>query len=152
TPLYDAAERLMTAPGWERRVREASNLDKAFLSNAFDDPLDGFDTQRYVPCLAADELVFRLDDAAVRQRLERVCGVEVGEPVGLQHGLATRLDHFQRRGARAVRLVVPPNFAPRAVSDADLAHALAGCVHADGPVPAEVRRLAAYGAFRMLVE
>jgi glucuronate isomerase len=152
TYLYDAAERLMTAPGWERRVLEASNLDKAFLNNAFDDPLDGFDTGRYVPCLAADELVFGLDDAGVRDRLARVSGVEVGDPVGLQHTLATRLDHFRRHGARAVSLVAPLNFAPLAVTEVELARALAACVRDGGAAPADARRACAYGAFRMLVE
>ena len=38
-----------------------SNIEKVFLTNDFDDPLTGFNTQRYVPCLRTDDLVFHLD-------------------------------------------------------------------------------------------
>src|SRR5262249_15784153 len=49
--LCDAAERLMAQPDWEEQVLHRSKLEKVFLTNDFDDPLEGFDTSRYVPCL-----------------------------------------------------------------------------------------------------
>ena len=30
---------------------ERTKLDAVFLTNDFDDPLEGFDTKRYMPCL-----------------------------------------------------------------------------------------------------
>ena len=44
-----------------------SNIEKIFLTNDFDDRLEGFDTERYVPCLRTDDLVFRLHDPDVRR-------------------------------------------------------------------------------------
>jgi glucuronate isomerase len=150
TQLYDAAERLMSARDWERRVLEASNVETLFLNNAFDDPLEGFDTARYVPCLAADELVFRLDDAGVRARVASVTGLDVGDASTLQRAVATRLEYFQSRGARAVTLVVPLGFAPLAVTDEELGRGLAAV--ARGTADADARRACAHGAFRGLVE
>src|SRR3984885_14825489 len=49
--LCDAAERLMAQPDWEEQVLRKSHVEKIFLTNDFDDPLEDFDTQRYVPCL-----------------------------------------------------------------------------------------------------
>ena len=42
-----------------------------FLTNEFDDPLEGFDTNTYVPCLRTDTLVFQLDKPETRRRLAR---------------------------------------------------------------------------------
>src|SRR2546423_4042341 len=60
--LCDAADRLMAQPDWEEQVLRKANIEKVFLTNDFDDPLEGFDTDRYVPCLRTDDLVFRLHD------------------------------------------------------------------------------------------
>src|SRR3954469_11805412 len=49
--LFDAAERVFGQNDWEGQVFEKSNLEKIFLTNEFDDPLEGFDTSRCVPCL-----------------------------------------------------------------------------------------------------
>src|SRR5262245_24650429 len=69
--LCDQAEKRMARPDWEEHVLKASGLLQVFLTNEFDDPLSGFDTRRYVPCLRTDDLVFKLDQPAVRQRLAK---------------------------------------------------------------------------------
>ncbi len=69
--LFDASERLMAQPDWEAQVFKQSNLEKVFLTNEFDDPLTGFDTTRYVPCLRTDALVFRSGHREVRERLAK---------------------------------------------------------------------------------
>src|SRR5262249_10607622 len=48
--LCDAADRLMAQADWEEKVLKKSSIEKVFLTNDFDDPLEGFDTSRYVPC------------------------------------------------------------------------------------------------------
>ena len=68
--LFDAAARTFTKPNWEEQVFASTRLEKIFLTNAFDDPLTGFDTARYVPCLRTDDLVFHLDKPAVRGSLK----------------------------------------------------------------------------------
>jgi glucuronate isomerase len=58
--LYATAEQKMAQPDWEQQVLRHSRLDQVFLTNDFDDPLTGFDTALYVPCLRTDDLVFHL--------------------------------------------------------------------------------------------
>ena len=58
--LCDTAERIFAQPDWEEQVFRRTNLESIFLTNEFDDPLTGFDTKRYVPCLRTDALVFQL--------------------------------------------------------------------------------------------
>src|SRR5260221_5977891 len=67
--LYDTAERVMNEPTWEKHILGRSNVEKIFLTNDFDDLLEGFDSRRYVPCLRTDDLVFHLGKPAGRERL-----------------------------------------------------------------------------------
>src|SRR5216683_3159438 len=77
--LCDAAERVTGQPDWEEQVLRRSNVEQVFLTNDFDDPLEGFDTRRYVPCLRTDDLVFHLHNPDVRQRLAKATGLEISD-------------------------------------------------------------------------
>src|SRR5262249_14674333 len=74
--LWSAGEAKFGQADWENQVLTKSNVEKIFLTNDFDDPLEGFDTNRYVPCLRTDDLVFHLDKPTVRERLMKATGVE----------------------------------------------------------------------------
>ncbi len=99
--LFDQAQRFMARPDWEEHVLKLSNLEAVFLTNDFDDPLEKFDTHRYIPCLRTDDLVFRLDQPSVRERLARATGIEVGDATSLRGAIARLFEHFTRKGARA---------------------------------------------------
>ena len=111
--LCDKAERVMSQPDWEERVLRQSNLEKVFLTNDFDDPLEGFDTRRYVPCLRTDDLVFRLHEPEVHDRLARATGVEVWDEVTLRRAIRPLFEHFVRHRARACAVSLPPWYFPR---------------------------------------
>jgi glucuronate isomerase len=115
-PLWDAAERVFARPDWETEVMRRSNLEKVFLTNDFDDPLTGFDTTRYVPCLRTDDLVFHLDKPAVRQRLERATGEEGQDQVSLRRAVRRLFEHFTTHGAKACAISLPPDFTPSAAA------------------------------------
>jgi glucuronate isomerase len=110
--LWDAAERRMSQPDWENEVLRRSNIEKVFLTNDFDDPLEGFDTNRYVPCLRTDDLVFHLDKPDVRERLAKATGIEVGDAESLRRAIGKLFEHFTRHGAKACAISLPPDFAP----------------------------------------
>ena len=118
--LCDSADRLMAQPDWEEQVLRRSNVEQIFLTNDFDDPLEGFDTKRYVPCLRTDDLVFHLDKPEVRRRLAKATGVEVGDADTLRKAIGNLFNHFVKRGARACAISLPPRFTPFAVEDIDL--------------------------------
>jgi glucuronate isomerase len=122
TWLCDRAEKLMAQPDWEQQVLRKSNIEKVFLTNDFDDPLEGFDTNRYVPCLRTDDLVFHLDKPEVRQRLAKATGMEVGDGATLKKAIRKLFEHFTRRGARACAISLPPDFVPARAADAKHHH------------------------------
>jgi glucuronate isomerase len=117
-PLYERAAAKMSAPDWERQVLAKSRLEQVFLTNDFDDPLVGFDTSRYVPCLRTDDLVFHLAKPAVRQRLGKATGIEAGSAARLTEAVGKLFDHFTTHGARACAISLPPDFEPNSVPPA----------------------------------
>jgi glucuronate isomerase len=126
TWLCDTAERLMAQPDWEDHVLHRSNLEKVFLTSDFDDTLEGFDTQRYVPCLRTDDLVFHLHKPEVRERLQNATRIAVGDWPSLRRAIAALFEHFTRHNAKACAISLPPDFVPVALSEAERAEALSG--------------------------
>lgn len=122
--LWNRAEQEMQNPDWEEHVLRKTNVEKIFLTNDFDDPLTGFDTNRYVPCLRTDDLVFHLKKPEVRQRLARASGIEVGDAKSLRQAMGKLFEHFTKNGAKACAISLPPHFAPIPVNDDDLTVAL----------------------------
>ncbi|HLJ93802.1 MAG TPA: glucuronate isomerase [Gemmataceae bacterium] len=148
TWLCDTAEKLMKSPDWEMRVLRQANIEKVFLTNEFDDPLQGFDTNRYVPCLRTDDLVFHLDKPAVRQRLAKATNIEVGDAASLRQALTALFDHFCRHGAKACAISLPPDFVPSVVSEQQLSAVLHRLPQND----LHDRLLLSRGVFWMLAE
>ena len=89
----------MAEPNWEQQVLDRTKLDAVFLTNNFDDPLTGFDTKRYVPCLRTDDLVFHLGKPEVRQRLEKATDTDVHDAKSLRSAIGRLFMtfHGQRR-------------------------------------------------------
>ncbi len=112
--LFDAAEKTFAHPDWEEQVFAQTNLEKIFLTNEFDDPLTGFDTSRYVPCLRTDALVFKLHEPAVVARLAKATGVEVGDAASLRAAIRKLFEHFTANGAKACAISLPHDFDPTA--------------------------------------
>ncbi|MCA9063462.1 MAG: glucuronate isomerase [Planctomycetaceae bacterium] len=116
--LYDRSLACMQSDGWEQQVLDRSGLDQVYLTNDFDDPLEGFDTSLYVPCLRTDDLVFHLWNPTVRERLLKSTGQDVSNAASLRSAIATLFDRFCGRGARACAISLPPDFSPVPIDDA----------------------------------
>ena len=79
-----------------------------FLTNDFDDPLSGFDTGTYIPCLRTDDLVFHLAKQETRSRLAACTGIELdGSLTTLRDSLRQLFEHFVQHGAAHARYRFP---------------------------------------------
>lgn len=114
--LYAAAAAKMASPDWENEVLRISKLEQVYLTNDFDDPLAGFDTKKYVPCLRTDDLVFHFEKPATRDRLSKATGSEARDAKSLAAAIGKLFTHFQGRGARACAISLPPDFEPLPVT------------------------------------
>ena len=110
--LYDRSAAKMSEPDWEDQCLKQSGIERIFLTNDFDDPLTGFDTHRYVPCLRTDDLVFHFTNPAVRERLTRATGIEPTSTTAIRQAIGKLFDHFTQSGARACAISLPPSFSP----------------------------------------
>ena len=145
--LAAAVRERTAAPGWTASVLAKSGIEAVFLTNDFDDPLEGFDTALWVPCLRVDEIVFHAAKPGVLDRLERTSGVATGDLAGVERALAAVADRFVRRGARAAAISLPPDFRPRQVERSEAERALAA-VRREGPdAPGEARGTLAASLF-----
>jgi glucuronate isomerase len=110
--LYDKANRESTGTAWDTEVWDRSKLEAVFLTNDFDDPLEGFDTRRYVPCLRTDDLVLKLHDPRTIERLRVSTGVDVVDYATLRQAIGATFERFVKKGAKACAISLPPDFAP----------------------------------------
>ena len=143
--LFDKAEQVFGQADWEEQVLKKTNLERIFLTNDFDDPLEGFNTERYVPCLRTDDLVFKLDQPAVRQRLAKATGVEAGDAKSLRQAIRKLFEYFTKKRARACAISLPPGFSPHETAETELTAVL----RQESDHAAQVR---ARGVFWMLAE
>jgi glucuronate isomerase len=151
-PLYDRAAAIMSAPDWTQQVMAKSRLEAVFLTNDFDDPLEGFDTNVFIPCLRTDDLVFHLSKQSVQQRLADATGVEVTNADTLRYAIGGLFHYFKERNARACAISLPPDFAPQPISDARADTAIAE-LYRKGPAAHESQRKAAANfVFRTLAQ
>ena len=114
--LYDAAAEKLAEADWAEQVLKQSKLEAVFLTNDFDDPLEGFDTSVYIPCLRTDDLVFHLAKQEVRERLEKATGVSGASSAALKEAIGKLFEHFMAKNAKACAISLTPDFAPVEVS------------------------------------
>ena len=137
--VYDAAQLHMSMPDWAEQVLYRSRLEAVFLTNDFDDPLTGFHTRLYIPCLRTDDLVFHFAKREVQERLQRASGQSVHNTSTLRQAIGRLFDHFQSHGAKACAISLPPDFAPIKV-DAEQAQSALARLLSHGPSASAAER------------
>ncbi|MFK7779172.1 MAG: glucuronate isomerase [Gimesia sp.] len=149
--LYDTAAKKMAQPDWEQQVLKQSGLEKVFLTNDFDDPLEGFDTNLYIPCLRTDDLVFHLSKSETRDRLAKATQMDIGCASTLKESIGKLFTHFTSKGARACAISLPPDFSPVAVT-VDQADSVVRSLYAGTELSSEETRTVSQFVFWTLAE
>jgi glucuronate isomerase len=127
--LLSRADQRRRGPEWDRQVWKASGLETVFLTNEFDDPLEGWDTRAFVPCLRTDDLVLKLHEPRTSARLKASLDMEVDDYASLRRAIGLLFERFVARGARACAVSLPPDFAPRAASPRRAATPIRKAIH-----------------------
>lgn len=130
--LLELTAKTTAAPDWSTQVLQRCRVSAVMLTNDFDDPLEGFDTKLYLPCLRTDELVFHLHRSTVRARLERCTKQSISSITGLQTAIEELFKFFVSRGARACAISLPSDFQPQPISLTAAKLAWEKVVKADG--------------------
>ncbi len=150
--LYDRAQTALDRPDWASVVLKRSKLTGVFLTNDFDDPLTGFDTATYIPCLRTDDLVFHLTRESIRKRLEVVNGGSLSRTSGLTAALNDLFSHFVGKGARACAISLPPDFSPSRVAGRAAEESLGVVLSRGSAAPREDRETVSQLVFWSIAE
>ena len=110
--LWTLADHCADGQTWDREVWEKTHLEAVFLTNDFDDTLEGWDCSKYIPTLRTDDLVLKLHEPSTRERLGRATNVEVHDLASLKLAIGALFAYFVAHGARACAISLPPDFAP----------------------------------------
>ncbi len=145
--LYDTALAKMQHPDWESRVLTRTGLQSVFLTNDFDDPLTGFNTERYIPCLRTDDLVFHFAKSSVRERLAKCTGRATQNLGDLRQSIGHLFQHFTKNGARACAISLPPWFTPIKIDDSAAESALRSVLSQGEAAGIEDRQTLGYWIF-----
>ncbi|HEV3166576.1 MAG TPA: glucuronate isomerase [Isosphaeraceae bacterium] len=149
--LYDRAGHEHDGASWDHEVWTKSRLEAVFLTNDFDDPLDGWDTRQFIPCLRTDDLVLKLHEPRTVERLREATNVDVQDYASLRLALSALFEYFVKHGARACAISLPPDFAPHRATPKRAVTPLRRALHQMDLRPdeiAEIRRV----VFWMLAE
>lgn len=152
--VYDLASARMKESDWEEQVLTKSKVERIFLTNDFDDPLTGFNTDRYIPCLRTDDLVFHLANKAVQDRLSQFTGRSIDTIASLRDGIGLLFEHFVSKKARACAISLPPWFHPQNHSSSSprLAQALKKVLNDGTQADEESKRMISEWVFWTITE
>ena len=152
--VYDLATTRMKENDWEEQVLSKSRVEKIFLTNDFDDPLTGFNTERYIPCLRTDDLVFHLANKAVQNRLAQSTGQSIDTIASVRDSIGHLFSHFVSKQAKACAISLPPWFQPRQHSSSSprLAQALEKVLAEGALADEEAKRMISEWVFWTITE
>jgi glucuronate isomerase len=128
--IFDRSVEVMDRPEWREEMIAQSSIVKVFLTNQYDDDLEGLDKSFYAPCLRTEPFIVWFGRAEERAKL----GAFLGRPIATTADLAAAIDKtfakFMRHGMGYAAMSIPAGFTTFAVADADaqrvLDKALAG--------------------------
>jgi len=102
-----------------------------------------------VPCLRTDDLVFKLREPRVVERLRMASGVDAGNASGLDQAIGRLFEKFVERKARACAVSLPPDFEPVEVAASEADAALRRVLSGRGESEQDARVLSAHVFWRI---
>lgn len=117
--IYDRSVEVMSRPGWREEMIEQSNIARVFLTNQYNDDLEGLDVGFYTPCLRTEPFIVWMDRPQEREQL----GAFLGRPMRTTQDLVAVLDKtfrkFMAHGMGYAAMSSPANFSTCYVTDGD---------------------------------
>ena len=86
--IFDRSVEVMARPDWPGEVIARSNIRRVFLTNRYDDDLEGLDAAFYSPCLRAEPFILAMEHTDERDRL----GAFLGRPLRTTSDFVAAID------------------------------------------------------------
>ena len=117
--IFRASEKVMGSPEWTTEVIDKADIARVFLTNQYDEDLEGLDPTFYTPCLRTEPFVLWMDRPEERKGLESFLGQPLRSPADLDAVIDKTFDKFMRHGMGYAAMSIPSGFQTRHVTDED---------------------------------
>lgn len=108
--IYDRSVEVMGRSEWRQEMIEQSKIVRVFLTNQYNDDLEGLDQSFYSPCLRTEPFILWIDRANEREGL----GEFLGRPIRTTDDFVAAIDKtfekFVRHGMGYAAMSIPSNF------------------------------------------
>jgi len=144
--IFGRSVEVMGRPEWRDEMVAKSNIVKVFLTNQYNDDLEGLDTAFYAPCLRCEPFILWMDRTSEREGLSEF----LGRPIRTTEDVVAVIDKtftkFVEHGMGYAAMSIPANFQTCAVADEDAQRVLDKIV-SGSPLDADEQAL--WGAWAM---
>jgi glucuronate isomerase len=117
--IFRASEEIMGRSEWTSELIDTADIARVFLTNQYDEDLEGLDPTFYTPCLRTEPFVLWMDRAEEREGLGRFLGQPLRSPADLDAVIHKTFDKFMRHGMGYAAMSIPSGFQTRHVADED---------------------------------
>ncbi|MHB1296478.1 MAG: hypothetical protein ACYC4R_15980 [Anaerolineae bacterium] len=117
--IYDRSVEVMSSPDWRDELIAQANIERVFLTNQYNDDLEGLDTTLFTPCLRVEPFVILMDDEAERERIGDFLGRPVLSIADVRAAIDKTFAKFVGHGMGYAAMSIPANLQTFYVPDED---------------------------------
>lgn len=113
--IYDRSVEVMGRAEWREELIAQSNIVRVFLTNQYNDDLEGLDTSFYAPCLRTETFILWMDRPAEREGLGAFLGRPIQTIGDLQAAIDKTFAKFVAHGMGYAAMSIPAGMQTYAV-------------------------------------
>lgn len=117
--IFDRSVDVMGRDEWAEELIAQADIIRVFLTNQYDEDLEGLDRSFYAPCLRTEPFVLWMDRPNDRDGLSRFLGREIRTVDDFRAVIARTFEKFVSHGMGYAAMSIPSNFRTGFVSDED---------------------------------
>ncbi len=107
--INEKSKKLMSEAGYLESVIEKSRLKRVYLTNQFDEKLEGFDSDFYRPCLRIDPFSYFVERDNALKRMSERTGVSINDSESFKEALDKTFSYFKEKNFAYVSVSSWPN-------------------------------------------
>lgn len=147
--IFQQSVEVMGRAEWREELVTQSNITRVFLTNQYDDDLDGLDTSFYTPCLRCEPFVTGIDGTEERDGLAAFLRRPIRTPEDVVTAIDLTFQRFVAHGMGYAAISAPTNLLTFEVGD-EVARRLLARLNEGGDWTPEERQVwAAWGMNRI---
>lgn len=117
--IFDTSVEVMGRPEWREELVAQSNIVRVFLTNQYNDDLEGLDTSFYSPCLRTEPFILWMERPVEREGLGAFLGQPIRTTADFRAVIDKAFQKFVAHGMGYAAMSIPANFATFPVAEED---------------------------------